>query len=200
MREILKDVFTWSWYSEPHGYDFNGYLIRSEDGNLAIDPVSMSDEVLEAITALGIARILITNRNHTRAANRLRAATSAPTAIHESDAEYAEAQGALIDGAFEPGERIGPLNVVAVPGKSPGEVAFHWPVRRILIVGDAVVGDPPGHLGLLREAVMDDPARLRQSVRWLLDLDFDTLLLGDGVSILGAAKLEMKALVDGLPG
>jgi glyoxylase-like metal-dependent hydrolase (beta-lactamase superfamily II) len=200
MREILKDVFTWSWYSEPHGYDFNGYLIRSEDGNLAIDPVSMSDEVLEAITALGIARILITNRNHTRAANRLRAATSAPTAIHESDAEYAEAQGALIDGAFEPGERIGPLNVVAVPGKSPGEVAFHWPVRRILIVGDAVVGDPPGHLSLLREAVMDDPARLRQSVRWLLDLDFDTLLLGDGVSILGAAKLEMKALVDGLPG
>jgi hypothetical protein len=88
MREILKDVFTWSWYSEPHGYDFNGYLIRSEDGNLAIDPVSMSDEVLEAITALGIARILITNRNHTRAANRLRAATSAPTAIHESDAGY----------------------------------------------------------------------------------------------------------------
>jgi glyoxylase-like metal-dependent hydrolase (beta-lactamase superfamily II) len=200
MREILKDVFTWSWYSEPHGYDFNGYLIRSEDGNLGIDPVSMSDEVLEAITALGIARILITNRNHTRAANRLRAATSAPTAIHESDAGYAEAQGALIDGALEPGERIGPLNVIAVPGKSPGEVAFHWPVRRILVVGDVVVGDPPGHLGLLREAVMDDPARLRQSVRGLLDLDFDTLLLCDGVSILGAAKLEMKALVDGFPG
>ena len=200
MREILKDVFTWSWYSEPHGYDFNGYLIRSEDGNLAIDPVSMSDEVLEAITALGIARILITNRNHTRAANRLRAATSAPTAIHESDAGYAEAQGALIDGAFEPGAWIGPLHVVDVPGKSPGEVAFHWPQRRILIVGDAVVGDPPGRLGLLREAVMDDPARLRQSVRGLLDLDFDTLLLCDGVSILGAAKLEMKALVDGFPG
>jgi glyoxylase-like metal-dependent hydrolase (beta-lactamase superfamily II) len=200
MHEILKDVFTWSWYSEPHGYNFNGYLIRSEDGNLAIDPVSMSDEVLEAITALGIARILVTNRNHTRATNRLRAATSASTAFHESDAGYAEAQGALIDGALEPGERIGPLNVIAVPGKSPGEVAFHWPVRRILVVGDAVVGDPPGHLGLLREAVMDDPARLRQSVRGLLDLDFDTLLLCDGVSILGAAKLEMKALVDGFPG
>jgi len=26
----------------------------------------MGDEVLEAITALGVARILITNRNHTR--------------------------------------------------------------------------------------------------------------------------------------
>jgi glyoxylase-like metal-dependent hydrolase (beta-lactamase superfamily II) len=200
MHEILKDVFTWSWYSDPHGYDFNGYLIRSLDGNLAIDPVPMSDEALEAITALGVARILITNRNHTRAANRLRAATSAPTAMHESDAEYAEGQGALIDGALEAGAWIGPLNVVAVPGKSPGEVAFHWPARRILIVGDAVIGNPPGHLGLLREAVMDDPARLRKSVRGLLDLDFDTLLLCDGVSLLHAAKLEMKALVDDLLG
>jgi glyoxylase-like metal-dependent hydrolase (beta-lactamase superfamily II) len=200
MHEILKDVFTWSWYSEPHGYHFNGYLIRSLDGNLAIDPVPMSDEVLEAITALGVARILITNRNHTRAANCLRAATSAPTAIHESDAGYAEAQDALIDGALEAGAWIGPLNVVAVPGKSPGEVAFHWPVRRILIVDDAVIGNPPGHLSLLREAVMDDPAWLRQSMRGLLDLDFETLLLGDGVSLLRAAKLEMKALVHDLPG
>ncbi|MGH8567773.1 MAG: MBL fold metallo-hydrolase [Gammaproteobacteria bacterium] len=199
MHEILTDIFTWSWYSEPHGHDFNGYLVRSDDGNLAIDPVPMSDEVLEAITALGVARILITNRNHTRAANRLRAATSAPTAIHESDAGYAEAQGALIDGALEVGARIGPFSVVAVPGKSPGEVAFHWPTRRILIVGDAVIGNPPGHLGLLREAVMDDPARLRQSVRGLLDLDFDTLLPGDGISLLRAAKREMRALVDGFP-
>jgi hypothetical protein len=47
---------------------------------------------------------------------------------------------------------------------------------------------------------MDDPARLRQSVRGFLDLDFDTLLLCDGVSLLRAAKLEMKALVDGFPG
>jgi hypothetical protein len=34
----------------------------------------------------------------------------------------------------------------------------------------------------------------------LLDLDFDTLLLGDGVSLLHAAKMEMKALVDGFSG
>jgi len=199
MHEVLNDIFTWSWYSEPHGYDFNGHLIRSEDGNLAIDPVPMSDEMLEAITALGVARILITNRNHTRAANRLRAATSAPTAIHESDAGYAEAHGALIDGALEPGARIGPLNVVAVPGKSPGEVAFHWPVRRILIIGDAVIGNPPGPP---RPAARsgDGRSRAAQAERTRAPrLDFDTLLLGDGVSLLRAAKVEMKALVDGLP-
>ena len=25
MDEIVADVFTWAWFSEPHGYDFNGH-------------------------------------------------------------------------------------------------------------------------------------------------------------------------------
>ena len=33
MREILPDILTWSRFSEPHGYDFNGYLIRDPGGN-----------------------------------------------------------------------------------------------------------------------------------------------------------------------
>jgi glyoxylase-like metal-dependent hydrolase (beta-lactamase superfamily II) len=75
-------------------------------------------------------------------------------------------------------------------------VAFYWPERHLLIVGDAVIGHPPGRLGLLREAVMGDPPRLRQTVHRVLDLDFDTLLVGDGVPILGGAKARLKALVD----
>ena len=98
------------------------------------------------------------------------------------------------------GETVGPFTIVAVPGKSPGEVAFHWPERKLLIVGDAVIGNPPGHCGLLREKVMDDPARLRQSVRQLLGLDFDALLFGDGASILRDAKLRLQELVATFPG
>lgn len=89
--------------------------------------------------------------------------------------------------------------VVSVPGKSPGEIAFHWPERRLLIVGDAVIGNPPGRCGLLREAVMDDPPRLRGSVRGLLDLDFDTLLVGDGVPILQDAKARLGELAESFP-
>jgi hypothetical protein len=66
-------------------------------------------------------------------------------------------------------------------------------------VGDALIGNPSGRCGLLREKVMDDPARLRQSVRKLLDLDFDALLLGDGASILHGAKSRLKELVDTFP-
>ena len=91
------------------------------------------------------------------------------------------------------------MTIVAVPGKSSGEVALHWPERKLLIVGDAVIGNPPGNCALLREKVMDDPARLRRSVRKLLGLDFDALLVGDGASILHDAKLRLKELVDTFP-
>jgi hypothetical protein len=28
MDEIVADVFTWAWFSEPHGNDFNGHLVH----------------------------------------------------------------------------------------------------------------------------------------------------------------------------
>jgi glyoxylase-like metal-dependent hydrolase (beta-lactamase superfamily II) len=196
MNEIVSNIFTWAWFSEPHGYNFNGYLIRHTAGNLCIDPVLPSDESLADIAQMGVARILLTNRNHSRASNVVRARTGARTLIHLDDATHARSQGAEIDGELNVGEKIGPLTIVADPGKSPGEIALHWPERGILVVGDAVIGNPPGHCGLLRDKVMDDPARLRQSVRKLLELEFDALLVGDGVSILHGAKSRLKELVD----
>ena len=91
------------------------------------------------------------------------------------------------------------MTIIAVPGKSSGEVALHWPERKLLIVGDAVIGNPPGRCALLREKVMDDTARLKHSVRQLLDLEFDALLFGDGVSILHDAKSRLKELVATFP-
>ena len=199
MQEILTDIFTWSWFSEPHGYNFNGYLIRHADGNLCIDPVQPNDACLEQIAQLGVAKILLTNRNHSRAANTLRARTGATTLIHPGDADHARGQATAIDGELRVAEKIGPLTVVAVPGKSPGEVALHWPERRILIVGDAVIGNPPGRCTLLREKVIDDPALLRRSVRNLLELDFDALLFGDGVPIVQDAKARLTELVATFP-
>ena len=195
MREILPDIFTWSRLSEPHGYDFNGYLIRHPGGNLCVDPVLPDAADLDAIARLGVASVVLTNRNHSRASNAVRERTGANVLIHPDDAPHAREQGTAIDGALRVGEAIGPLVVVGAAGKSPGEVALHWPARRILLVGDAVIGHPPGRCSLLREKVMDDPPRLRESVRALAALDFDALLVGDGVPILRDAKSRLVELV-----
>jgi glyoxylase-like metal-dependent hydrolase (beta-lactamase superfamily II) len=198
VREVVSGVLIWSWLSEPHGYDFNGYLVRDPGGNVCIDPVQADDEVLATLGREGVAVVALTNRNHVRAAGAVRARTGARVLIHPADAPHAREQGAVIDGELVPGERVGPFTVVAVPGKSPGEVAFHWPARRLLIVGDAIIGNPPGACAFLREKVMDDPPRLRASVRALLALDFDVLLVGDGTPILAGAKERVAALCEGV--
>jgi glyoxylase-like metal-dependent hydrolase (beta-lactamase superfamily II) len=199
MRELLPGVFTWPRFSERHGYDFNGTLVLHEGGNICIDPVEPDPATLDQLAELGVARILITNRNHVRAANAVREHTRATVAIHPADAAYAQAQGAQLDSELTEGELVGPFRVVGVPGKSPGEVALHDAARRILVVGDAVVGNPPARLSLLSERVIDDPPALRASLRRLLALDFDALVVGDGAAILSEARERLRELVAEFP-
>ena len=58
-----------------------------------------------------------------------------------------------------------------------------------------MIGNPPGRLSLLRERVMDEPARLLASVRRLLELDFDALMVGDGVPIREGGRERLRKLV-----
>jgi glyoxylase-like metal-dependent hydrolase (beta-lactamase superfamily II) len=199
MRDIGGEILTWPWFSEPHGYNFNGHLVRDPGGNICIDPVEPTEDDMDALVREGVAWIVLTNRNHSRAANRVRACTGARTVIHADDADHARSQETELDDALEVGATVGPLEVVDASGKSPGEVALLWRDRGILIVGDAIIGNPPGQCGLLPERVMDDPARLRTSVRAFLGLDFDTLLVGDGEAILRDAKVRVKELVETFP-
>jgi glyoxylase-like metal-dependent hydrolase (beta-lactamase superfamily II) len=199
VREFLPGVLCWPWFSKRHGYDFNGTFVRHADGNLCIDPVEPDAAVLERLAEEGVARILLTNRNHVRAANRVRERTGARVAIHPADAAYAREQGAEIDAELAVGECVGPFRVIGVPGKSPGEVALHDAARRLLVVGDALIGDPPGRLALLPERVMDDAAGLRASVRRLLELDFDAVLAGDGAPIREGGHERLRELVAGFP-
>src|SRR5207244_567619 len=112
---------------------------------------------------------------------------------------FVRERGVQVDDELLPGQRIGPLAVVATKGKSPGEIALHWPERRILIVGDACVGKPPGALALLPTKVIDDIATLQQSLRRLAELDFDALLVGDGAPILAGGRAALQALVAAFP-
>ena len=198
MVEFSPGIFTWSVLSEPHGYDFNGTLLLDKGGNLCIDPVEPDAETLDRLADEGVARIVLTNRNHARAANLVRERTGARVSIHPADAEYARGQGVEIDDALEVGQRIGPFDVIGVPGKSPGEIALFDSARHLLVVGDALIGNPPGQLSLLRDKVMDDPAQLRASVRALLELGADAFVLGDGVSISAGGRKQLERLIDSI--
>jgi len=199
MREILEGIFTWPWFSQRHGYDFNGYLVKAGSGNVCIDPVEMHENVLADLAREGVARIVLTNRNHFRAAAKVKERTGAKVAIHPADAQFARERGTPIDLDLGHGSQVGPFTVVDAHGKSPGEIALHWPERRILVVGDACVGKTPGECALLPDVVIDDKPALCASLRRLCGLDFDALLLGDGHSVLEGGKNALERLVARLP-
>ena len=62
-----------------------------------------------------------------------------------------------------------------------------------MIVGDALIGDPPGKLRLVPEPKIQSRKDLESSVDTLRDIDFDILLLGDGTHILEDAQAWVGA-------
>ena len=126
---------------------------------------------------------------------RVKERTGARIAIHPKDAAFAREKGTAIDDELRVGERVGPFAVVDAHGKSPGEIALHWPERRILLVGDACVGKPPGECALLPDGVIDDKPALIESLRKLARLEFDSLLVGDGAPVLEGGRAALQRLV-----
>lgn len=192
MKQIHQDLYCWSVFHEGRQLDFNGHLWVREAGNVLVDPVPMIASDLEQLDALGgAALIVVTNRDHEREAESFSKRTGAPIAVHEDDQPLLAAQDArpLADGAeIVPGLRAIHLGA---GGKSPGEIALYWEHRGIVLSGDLVVGAPVGRLSLLMDDKLEDAPAAALACRRLLALDFDTMLVGDGHSIVGGAREQL---------
>ena len=191
MDEILKDVYTWSVYSEEKKLNFNGHFIVSQHplfGNVVIDPPQASDSDLEQMESLGfVQHIIITNRDHIRWSEEFQQKFGAEIQMNTNDITNS---AMVSDRNFKNGDMIaGFLQAVVIPdNKSPGETALFWADRKILFLGDALIGKPPGTVTLLPEEKYDDILKAKAGIKILQNLDFKHLLLGDGDSILRKGK------------
>lgn len=117
----------------------------------------MIDSDLEQLAGLGAVRdIIITNRDHERQAAFFRERTGAQVVVHEAAPLLETAPDRTVSDADEivPGLRA----VHLLHGKSPGEIALHWPQKRLALAGDLVVGEPLGELSLLPDPKLESPA------------------------------------------
>ena len=195
MREIVPDVQMWSVFQPDKGYAFNGFAVATEDGTVLVDPPEPSEEGWGAIDMLEpFAGLWVTNRNHSRAAAAFRERYGLRVSAHEADAGKLEARAdAMVHGdELLPGD----IRIIHVPGKSPGEIAFHVPRSDALIVGDVVIGVPAGGLSTYPEKVIEDMEQLHRSAAHLLEYDFDALLLCDGEPIPQGGKHKLQQFVD----
>lgn len=200
MREILPGIFTWGSTYADRPWDLNGYAIGFDACTVLVDPPGPEENDWRSFDAMKpIAKIVLTNRDHVRDAELFRTRYGARF-VAGAD-EVAQLAPIRIDEAVCEGDLIaGALRVIHLPGKSAGEIGLyfdpaHHAVSRemggILLLGDAIIGNPPGALGLIPEAKLDDPSKLKRSLPKLLVYDFDVLLLCDGQPVMRGGKLKI---------
>jgi glyoxylase-like metal-dependent hydrolase (beta-lactamase superfamily II) len=199
MHEILPGIFTWGSTYADRPWDLNGYAIVLREGAVLIDPPAPEATDWQKLPT-PITTVVLTNRDHIRDAPLFR--TRYGARIVAGKDELPQFVSLPIDEAVQEGDLIGgALRVIHLPGKSPGEIglylgsAYHAAARDgagILILGDAIIGNPPGALGLIPEEKLDDPKTLKASLPKILDYDFEALLLCDGQPVLSNAKQRVS--------
>ena len=182
MREILPGIFMWGSTYADMPWDLNGYAIRFDGYTVLVDPPEPGEDDWPIFDAMKpIAKIILTNRDHVRDAKLFQ--TRYGARLGAGADEVSQLAPFVIDETVREGDLIaGALRVIHLPGKSAGEIGLyfdpaHHAVSRemggILLLGDAIIGNPPGALSLIPEAKLDDPAKLKRSLPKLLDYDFD---------------------------
>ena len=193
MKQLLPGVWQWSWFSQEKQLDFNGLFLTVGEHRVLVDPPPMNaDEMAQARHGGQIDYIIITNRDHAREAAAYRKAFTCQVWVPEADAAQMEITP---DKTYKDGELL-PGGIWAIhlqDQKSPGECAlFLQQGKGIMILGDALIGKPPGSVTMLPAEKYADPAKAREGLRRLLKYNFDTILVGDGMSIISGGKQAVE--------
>lgn len=189
MKQLLPGIWQWSWFSEEKKLDFNGLLLTVGEHHVLVDPPPMTADTMAQIRKGGqVDYILITNRDHVREAVTYQKEFRCQVLVPEVDAPQMEIKA---DKTYKDGELLpGGIWIVHLKDqKSPGECAlFLQQGKGVMIVGDALIGKSPGTLTMLPAEKYADAAEAREGLRRLLNYNFDTILVGDGSSIMTGAK------------
>jgi hypothetical protein len=173
-----NDLYGWSVFDEARNIDFHSVVWVRPDGNVAIDPLPLSNHDQAHLESLGpLSTIVVTNSDHARASKALAEATGAR--IFGPSAERGQL---TCDAWLGDGDEVVPgLTVVTLDGsKTPGELALLLE-ETTLITGDLIRVHEAGRLCLLPDAKLSDKQKAVASLKRLAGLPrIDAVLPGDG--------------------
>jgi len=201
IKETLPGIFSWSEYNEEKKLDFNGLLIIGKGESVIIDPPALAKDdeaelknIIDSHSSCPLKGVLLTNVHHERASSLLKDKFSVPVWVNNLDKEALETSN---DKTFIGGDTLfcGIQAIQLEHQKSPGETAFYIKDQQIMILGDALIGKVPGEVTMLPPDKYKDPAKAKICLNQLLEYDFETLLVGDGTSILKGAKEAVKTFL-----
>jgi len=193
MKQLLPGFWQWSWFSEEKQLDFNGLFLVVGEHKILIDPPPMAGEDQAFIRRNGpVDYLIVTNRDHARESWSCQGNFGCQLFVPDADASQMDLKPTK---TFKDQELLpGGIWVVHLKDqKSPGESAlFIQQGKGVLIVGDALIGKPAGAVTMLPVEKYADTTKAKEGLRRLLKYNFDSILVGDGTSILTGAKQAVE--------
>ncbi len=192
------DLFAWSSFDEARNVDFNGTCWVRPGGNVLVDPMPLSPHDRAHLEELGGAVwIVVTNSDHTRAAEDIAAWTGA--AIVGPSAERADFPIACSHWLSDGDSLVPGLVAIELQGsKTPGELALSIG-GHTLVTGDLIRAHAGGSLMALPDAKLEDRSLAVQSVQRLAGLEgIEAVIVGDGWPIFRGGGEALRELADSL--
>jgi metallo-beta-lactamase superfamily protein len=201
MKALHKpNLFCWSVFNEERNLDFHSVFWTSPHGNVAIDPLPLSEHDRRHVEALGgIQDIVLTNSDHLRGTAELASVSGAR--VWGPRLELGKLQHLGARGVGEGEQPVAGLEVFELHGsKTPGELAILIE-HHTLVVGDLVRGHWAGRLNLLPDAKLEDRTQALGSLRRLTELSsIEAVLVGDGWPVFHGGRHALNALLIELEG
>jgi hypothetical protein len=199
LSEVLPGILHWSGRHPAHGAIVHSHYLTEQ--RVAIDPIAVDGLVPALERAGGVEQILLTNRHHLRGSEELVAAFGAALRCPRPGLHEFEGREAPMVIGYGWGEELAPGVTAHVVGSlAPDDGALHIAIGPgALAFADSVVADEQG-LGFVPDSLMDDLARTKAgilgSVRALLDLEFDAILMAHGPPIPAGGRGVLASFVD----
>jgi glyoxylase-like metal-dependent hydrolase (beta-lactamase superfamily II) len=205
--KLAEDLYVYPW-TQPTANNCNTYLALAGPGML-VDPghAHLYSHVENGLATdqisqqPGLVALTHSHPDHLEAAVRLQK-EGALVALHPDEVEYLGNEGRqlaavlgmdfpeikpdifLEEGELELGDEI--LDVIKVPGHSPGHVVLYWRRLKALFAGDLIFAQGVGRV----DFPGGDGEAMKESILRVKDLDLEWVLPGHGPLLKGKENIE----------
>lgn len=192
------------------GLDTENYILECEGGLILVDAgftPKCHENIQAKLDSMGrkwedIKLIIITHAHGDHIMNlaKVKELTGSEVVVGEGDEERLEERtGVYAEIVLGHGDVIGAcggIEIVHVPGHSPGNLCLYLPKYKAIIAGDTIFGDSEGTLEAPPEKYCTDVDLAAKNLSILAEYDFDALLLSHGKNTYEGAKEKVLKLIE----
>ena len=182
--EILPGVYRFTIHDDRIDFESDSYVVIEDGKAILIDPLPMAEKDLKKLGP--VEAVCLTGSCHERSAWRYRRELNVPVYAPQGGVDFEETP----DRWYKVHDRL-PGNLLAVHTPGPTEAHYSFFLERnggAVFCADLLTNAGGKGLVFVAGEYQDEPARTRESVRHLLNLDFRALCPDHGNPVTVGAK------------